>query len=101
MEVRIFKPAKTAMQSGRGRTKDWVLEFEPSDAGRPDPLMGWVGSADTRKQVRLSFDSEAEAVAYARKHGHSFTVEKPKRRRIRPKAYADNFAFNRRRPWTH
>ena len=101
MEVRIFKPAKTAMQSGRGKTKDWVVEFEPTDAGRPDPLMGWVGSADTRKQVRLSFETEEEAVAYAKKQGYSYTVEKPKSRRIKPKAYADNFAYDRRRPWTH
>ena len=101
MEVRIFKPAKTAMQSGRGKTKDWVLEFEPLDRGTPDPLMGWVGSADTRKQVRLTFDSADEAIAYAEKHGYGYTVEKPKDRRIKPKAYADNFAFGRKRPWTH
>ncbi|NMM46086.1 ETC complex I subunit [Rhodospirillaceae bacterium KN72] len=101
MEVRIFKPAKTAMQSGRGKTKDWIVEFEPTDASRPDPLMGWVGSADTRKQVRLSFETEEEAVAYAKKQGYSYTVEKPKSRRIKPKAYADNFAYDRRRPWTH
>jgi hypothetical protein len=101
VEVRIYKPAKTAMQSGRGKTKDWVLEFEPADAGRPDPLMGWIGSADTRKQVKLSFDSAEEAIAYAERHGHAYTVEKPKDRRIRPKSYADNFANTRKRPWTH
>lgn len=101
MEVRIFKPAKTAMQSGRGKTKDWVLEFEPLDRGTPDPLMGWVGSADTRKQVRLTFDSADEAITYAEKHGYGYTVEKPKDRRIKPKAYADNFSHGRKRPWTH
>ncbi len=101
MEVRIYKPTKTAMQSGRGQTKEWTLEFEPTDASRPDALMGWVGSADTRKQVRLQFDTQEEAVAYAKKHGYSYTVEKPRERRIRPKAYADNFSFDRRRPWTH
>ncbi|MEQ8441813.1 MAG: ETC complex I subunit [Alphaproteobacteria bacterium] len=101
MEVRIYKPTKTAMQSGRGQTKEWTLEFEPTDASRPDALMGWVGSADTRKQVRLLFDTQEEAVAYAKKHGYSYTVEKPRERRIRPKAYADNFSFDRRRPWTH
>ncbi|MBO6837524.1 MAG: ETC complex I subunit [Alphaproteobacteria bacterium] len=101
MEVRIFKPAKTAMQSGRGKTRDWILEFEPTDAGRPDALMGWVGSADTRKQVQLSFDTAEEAISYAEKHGYAYTVEKPKDRRIKPKAYADNFANGRKRPWTH
>lgn len=101
MEVRIYKPAKTAMQSGRGKTKDWILEFEPRSASRPDPLMGWVGSADTRRQVRLSFDTADEAISYAEKHGYAYTVEKPKDRRIRPKSYADNFSNRRKRPWTH
>lgn len=101
MEVRIYKPAKTAMQSGRAKTEGWVLEFEPADVGRPDPLMGWAGSRDTRKQVQMRFHTEEEAIAYARKHGYTFTVEKPKARRIRPKAYADNFAPDRMRPWTH
>ncbi|MEQ8604185.1 MAG: ETC complex I subunit [Marivibrio sp.] len=101
MEVRIYKPAKTAMQSGRAKTKDWVLEFEPADGGRPDPLMGWSGSRDTRKQVKLRFHSEEEAIAYAQKHGYTYTVEKPKARTIRPKSYAANFAYDRVRPWTH
>ncbi len=101
MEVRIYKPGKTAMQSGRAKTKDWVLEFEPTDASRPDPLMGWVGSADTRKQVKLSFDTQDEAIAYATRNGYSYTIENPRERRIKPKSYSDNFAYSRRRPWTH
>ena len=101
MEVRIYKPTKTAMQSGRAGTKDWILEFEPTTASRPDALMGWVGSADTRKQVRLQFDTADEAITYAEKNGYSYTVEKPKARRIKPKSYSDNFSNNRRRPWTH
>ncbi|HAT34799.1 MAG TPA: ETC complex I subunit, partial [Rhodospirillaceae bacterium] len=55
MHVRIFRPAKTAMQSGRAKTKDWLLVFEPQDRATPDPIMGWNGSADTRRQVRLEF----------------------------------------------
>ena len=101
MEVRIFKPAKTAMQSGRAKTKDWVMEFEPADASTPDPLMGWQGSSDTRRQVHLHFHSEEDAVAHAKKHGYSYTVQRPKERRIKPKAYADNFAYGRKFPWTH
>ena len=101
MEVRIFKPAKTAMQSGRAKTNSWMMEFEPRDAARPDPLMGWSGSADTSKQVRLSFDSKEDAIAYAEKHGHSYTIQEERVRKIKPKAYADNFAFNRVAPWTH
>ena len=101
IEVRIFQPAKTAMQSGRAKTKDWVMEFEPADASVPDPLIGWVGSRDTRKQVRLRFHTEEDAVAYAQKHGYTYSVQRPKQRRIKPKAYADNFAFKRPQPWTH
>ena len=101
IEVRIYKPAKTAMQSGRAKTKDWVMEFEPADASMPDQLMGWVGSRDTRKQVLLHFHTEEEAVAYATKQGYTFTVQRPKERKVKPKAYADNFSFKRQQPWTH
>ena len=95
--VRIYKPSKTAMQSGRGRTKEWVLEFEPGARRYPDPLMGWISSADTQTQVRLFFDSEEEAKAYAEKDGLFFTVEQPHERKIRPKSYADNFRPDRLR----
>lgn len=101
MEVRIYKPAKTAMQSGRGKTRDWVMEYEPQDRPAPDALIGWVGSSDTRRQVTLRFPSKEEAIAYARKHGYTYTVQEEKPRRIRPKAYADNFAYTRKEPWTH
>jgi len=101
MDVRIYQPAKTAMQSGRARTKNWVLEFEPTAPRTHDPLMGWTSSPDTRQQLRLTFPSKEEAVAYARTHGLMFTVYEPKPREIRPKAYADNFAWKRKQPWTH
>lgn len=101
VEVRIFKPSKTAMQSGRARTREWVMEFEPQDASRPDPLIGWVGSADTRRQVRLHFDTKEEAVAHAKRNGFVYTVLPPRDRKVRPKAYADNFAYSRPVPWTH
>ncbi len=90
-EARIYRPAKTAMQSGRAKTRKWVLEFEPAAAKSIDPLMGWTGSADTREQVHMTFDSKDEAVAFAEKNGLAFRVEEPKTRRIRPKNYADNF----------
>ena len=102
MLARIFRPAKTAMQSGKGNTKDWVLEFEPGDARRPDPLMGWTQTGDTESsQVRLSFETKEEAVRYADQNGLAFQLfdEKPAKRII--KAYADNFAFGRKVPWTH
>ncbi len=90
-KARIFRPAKTAMQSGRGRTRTWVLEFEPEAAKAADPLMGWAGSTDTRGQVRLKFPSRDAAVAFAEKNGLSYTVQDPRKRRVRPKSYADNF----------
>ena len=94
-DVRIYLPAKTAMQSGRANSRKWALEFEPRAAKQIDPLMGWTGSADTRAQVRLKFDSKDEAVAFAEKNGLSFHVQEPNDQRIRPKNYAENFAFAR------
>jgi hypothetical protein len=102
MLARIYRPSKTAMQSGKARTKDWVLEFEPSAARRPDPLMGWTQTSDTASsQIRLSFETQEEAVRYADHHGIAFQLfdSKPAKRII--KAYADNFAFGRKIPWTH
>jgi hypothetical protein len=93
--ARIFKPARTAMQSGRGKTRDWILEFEPREAKRPDPLMGWAGSSDTLGQVTLFFDTREEAVAYAKRHGIEFTIEMPHATKLKPRAYADNFRFDR------
>ena len=101
MAARIFKPAKTAMQSGEGRTKDWVLEFEPEAPETRDPLMGWTSSTDTLAQVRLEFDSKDEAIAYATRNGLAYTVSEPKPRRAIRKAYADNFKFGRIGSWTH
>ena len=100
MRVRIYKPAKTAMQSGVAKTKEWILESEPARK-EVDPLMGWTASRDTMQQVQLRFETVEEARAYAEKAGWQYTVEKSHERRIRPKAYADNFAYNRVGRWTH
>ncbi|MCH7865517.1 MAG: ETC complex I subunit [Proteobacteria bacterium] len=94
-EVRIYEPAKTAMQSGRGNTKSWVIEYEPGSPKETDSLMGWAGSADTRSQVRIHFPSKEEAVAFAKKNGMNFRVQEPRSRRIKPKSYSDNFAYKR------
>ena len=101
MLARIFKPSKSSMSSGRARSRDWVLEFEPASARHPDPLMGWSSSTDMNGQVRLSFETEREAVAYCETHGIEVQVTPAKPRRHVIKAYADNFAANRREPWTH
>ena len=100
-QVRIYRQAKTAMQSGRANTDRWVVEFEPESRREVEPLMGWTSSADTRTQLRLRFDSREEAVAYARKHGFMYTLEEPRERRVQAKAYADNFRVDRLLRWTH
>lgn len=101
MTARIFKPAKTAMQSGFANTKDWVLEFEPEEPRTVEPLMGWTSSGDMRQQVRLRFESKDEAVAYCERHGIAYQVFEPNPVQRRIASYSDNFAFNRRAPWTH
>lgn len=90
-DVRIYSPAKNAMQSGRRNTQEWVVAFEPGAPKLPDPLMGWIGSGDTRGQVRLRFDSREDAVAFAQRNGLSYRLQEPKAVRVRPKNYAENF----------
>ncbi len=101
MTARIFKPARTAMQSGSANTKEWVLEFEPDSARVVDPLMGWVSSGDTNTQWKLAFDTKDEAVAYATRNGLAFTVSEPAPHRRLNKTYSDNFKFGRIGMWTH
>ena len=101
MTARIFKPAKTAMQSGLARTKEWVLEHEPMAPREIDPLMGWTSSRDTRSQIRLEFDTKDEAIAYAQRNGLAYTLTEPETRKPVRKSYADNFKFGRVGSWTH
>jgi ETC complex I subunit-like protein len=101
MTARIYRPARTAMQSGTAKTKEWVLDYEPEQPCAIEPLMGWTSSGDMKQQVRLSFDSKEEAVAYCEREGIAckvFESKPPKRQRI---AYSDNFAPTRRGAWTH
>ncbi len=95
MGARIYRPARTAMQSGAGNTRDWVLEFEPAAPETIDPLMGWTGSTDTQAQVQLRFATKDEAVAFAEKRGLAYRVFEPKEARSRPKSYAANFRHDR------
>ena len=100
--ARIFQPPRSAMQSGRANTQEWVLVFTPSTRPRLDPLTGWIGSAETTKQLRLTFPTREAAVAYAQGQGLAYEVEEPARARpIKPKVYADNFRTNRPDNWTH
>jgi hypothetical protein len=101
MSARIYRPSRTATQSGPAKTKHWVLEFEPAEPRQIDPLMGWTSSGDMTSQVRLQFATKEEAVAYADKNGLSYKIEEAKRAPPRIQSYADNFKPTRLGLWTH
>jgi len=91
MAARIFQRSKNAMQSGKARAGEWVLEFESHAARRADPLMGWSGGADTQSQVALTFGTLDEAKAYASREGVAYHLVPPPTRKLRIQSYADNF----------
>ena len=95
VRARILRPAKTAMQSGTAATRKWVLEYEPASKREPDPLMGWSSARDTLNQVRLRFDTIEEAIAFADKKRLDYSIIEPQARTPKPKAYADNFRYDR------
>lgn len=101
MAARIYKPSKTAMQSGQANTKAWVLDFEPEKPREVEPLMGWTSSGDMRQQLRLRFASKEEAVAYCERHRMAYQVFEAKPAGRRAMSYSDNFAYTRRDAWTH
>lgn len=103
MRARLYSPSKTAMSSGMAKTHGWVLDFEPQGGATVDPLMGWTGSSDTQRQVKLRFKTREEAVEYAQAHGIEVVETQPTRRKpnIRPGGYGDNFSYDRKAPWTH
>lgn len=101
MTARIYKPTRTAMQSGQAKTKEWLLVYEPEVPRRIEPLMGWTSSSDMKQQLRLRFATQEEAVAYAERHGIRYRVYEPKEPARRKIAYADNFSFGRVGQWTH
>ena len=97
MRVRIYKPAKSAAQSGRGRSSDWVLEPDLPTPRAPEPLMGWVGAGDTLSTLRnrLRFSEREEAVAFTERNGWAYTLGEPAARSIHPRSYLDNFRIIR------
>ncbi|KAB0539913.1 ETC complex I subunit [Pseudochrobactrum saccharolyticum] len=101
MVARIYRPAKTAMQSGKAKTEAWFLEYEPEVARKIEPLMGYTSSRDMKSQIRMSFESLEEAIAYAQKYGIAYRIEEPKEAKRRKVSYTDNFRFDRQQPWTH
>ena len=101
MVARIYKPARTAMQSGTAKTKLWVLDYEPEQPRAVEPLMGWTSSGDMRQQLRLLFATPEEAVAYCERHAIAYQLAEPKPVARMGLSYSDNFAFTRRGSWTH
>ena len=89
-KAKIYKPNKTAMQSGLGKINKWILEYEVNDPTK-NPLMGWESSSDTYSELRLEFSTKDLAIEYAKKKKIDFEVIEPKRRKIVKKSYTDNF----------
>ncbi len=101
MSARIFKPSKTAMQSGKAKTDYWVLEHLPTVAKKREPFMGYTSSADTLSQVRMRFHTREEAIDYAKRNGIEYRVQEPKEFKRRVVSYSENFRYDRKVPWTH
>ena len=91
MAARIFQRSKNAMQSGKARAGDWILQFESARRKRPDPLTGWSGGADTQEQVILAFPTLEAAKAYADRNGIAYHVIPPSQPKLKLQSYADNF----------
>ncbi len=101
MTARIFKQPKNAMQSGKAKTRDWQINFEPEEPRVIEPLMGWTSSGDMKQQISLHFDTREEAIAYCEREGIAYQVIEPAIPVQRHAAYSDNFSFRRMEPWTH
>src|SRR5580658_2987545 len=100
MTAKIYRPSRTAMQSGDAKDK-WLLEYEPETARQIEPLMGWTSSTDMRSQIKLRFDTQEEAVAYAQRNGIAYRIEERKESTRKVVSYSDNFRTNRAIPWSH
>lgn len=92
-KAKIYKPSRNTMQSGRAKTKYWLLEYVSPSGRVPEALMGWVSSADTLNQVRIKFETDKEAVKFAKKHGLDYTVSTAHIRKTKPRNYGDNFKY--------
>jgi hypothetical protein len=101
MRARIYQRPKSAMQSGHGALRNWVLEWQRDEPQQADSLMGWIGGGETQQQVTLFFPTREEAIAYAEAHDLAYDAEIVHDRVVKPKAYADNFRTDRPDNWTH
>lgn len=93
MNVKIYRPSKNVMQSGRAKLKLWVLEYETTSARKPENLMGWTSSGDTLNQVQIKFGSQAEAEDFAKAKGWDYSIQNPRERVVKPRNYGDNFKY--------
>ena len=91
MKAKIYKPAKTAMQSGRSKYNKWVLKFLDQKNQLKDTMMGWNGGSSTVSQIELKFSTKEEAVSYAKKNNIDYEVLETSERKVINKSYADNF----------
>ena len=89
-KAKIYIPTKSAMQSGKGKTKKWLLEFETKDP-KVSSLMGWESTNDTLGELKMEFSSREKAEDYAKKNNILYEVIEPKEREVVIKSYADNF----------
>ena len=89
-KAKIYKPTKTAMQSGNRNTKNWLLEFDTLNTGI-NPLMGWESSEDTMSEIKLEFSTKEQAINYAKKNNINYYIVEPQKSKIIKKSYADNF----------
>ena len=101
MTIKIYKPSKSSMQSGLGKTKKWLAEYITEKDKIKDTLMGWNSSLDTKEQIKMFFETKEQAIEWSKKNNEQFIVIEPKERKIKPKNYASNFDINRKEPWTH
>ena len=89
-KAKIYQPSKTAMQSGKTRTKFWVLEFDKSNSSK-DFVMGWTSSSNTNDQIKLKFETQEQAIKYAEENNIQFNLITPNKNKLIIKSYADNF----------
>ena len=101
MTIKIYKPSKSSMQSGLGKTKKWIAEYISEEETLKDNLMGWNSSLDTKSQIKIFFDTKEQAIDWAKNNDYQFFLDEPKQKKIKIKSYASNFDTNKKESWTH
>ena len=95
LKAKIYQPTRTAMQSGKAKTKHWVLEYVQPKARFRDAVMGWNGATQTLSQVRLQFDCLEDAISYASRHDVEYYIAPVHKQKFIPKSYAANFSYDK------